>query len=264
MARPASATPTRLAAFIARLPRRSSPVRPDLEQELEDARRLGHWFTEEDRQLVREHEARLAAVQRGELMRKAGRGGALALMVASTVLPLLWPLAILAGIRAFPTASRRLGLALAISGGLGLITAGVLVLQLSRALLGPTDGVAPAPVAALSSREAGMDSGADLQADQLGRDLAARLERATDYWILEGRSPDGTATWRKGLYQQRDGRPVMVLPRSSWILLTPRERRALAAHLRAERDISAIHVGQLVPATGFEGNTIRVEERVWP
>jgi len=26
-----------------------------LERELEEARRLGHWFTDEDRQLVREH-----------------------------------------------------------------------------------------------------------------------------------------------------------------------------------------------------------------
>ena len=36
------------------------------------ARRLGHWYTEEDRQLVREHEARLASERRDGLLRKAG------------------------------------------------------------------------------------------------------------------------------------------------------------------------------------------------
>jgi len=57
---------------------------------------------------------------------------------------------------------------------------------------------------------------------------------------------------------------VLVLPRSTWTLLTPAERRALAQHLSEERDLRAIHVGRVEPAGGFAGNTIRVEERVWP
>jgi hypothetical protein len=190
-------------------PRTRGPLarggRPDLERELEEARRLGHWFTEEDRQLLREHEAEQARDRRNALLRRAGRNGAVGLMVAATLVPPLWPVAILAGVRAFPTTSRR-----------------------------------------------------------LGRDLATRLEGATDYWTLEGRSPDGTATWRKGLYQRRDGATVMVLPGSSWALLGPRERRALAEHVRAERDVRAIHVGRIVAASGFDGNTIQVGERVWP
>lgn len=249
MARPPAA-PFLPASLGELLPRRGSG-KPDLEQELELARRLGHWYTEEDRQLVREHEARLATEQRDALVRKAGRGGAIALIVASTTLPLLWPLAILAGVKAFPSTSRRLGVALAIGAGVSLITAGVVVVQLGRALL------APDPVPALSSG----DTSTNLD---LGSDVAARLERATDYWSLEGTSADGTATWRKGLYQLRDGRPVMVLPRSSWLLLSATERRALAAHVRSDRGIQALYVGRVVSASGFQGNTIEVQEQVWP
>ena len=251
---PSASEPSLLAALRPlRLRRSPSPSRADLERELEEARRLGHWFTEEDRQLVREHEARLSADRRSALLQRAGRGGAVALLVASTVLPLLWPVALLAGFRAFPSTSRRLALVLAVSAGAALITAGVVVSQIGRALLAPEPLSAPA---ALPVSGPG--------ANALGRDLASRLERATDYWVLEGRSADGTATWRKGLVQQRDGQPVLVLPRSTWTLLTPAERRALAQHLSEERDLRAIHVGRVVPAGGFAGNTIRVEERVWP
>jgi hypothetical protein len=249
LARPPAASylPSSLGGLF---PRRVSD-KPDLEQELELARRLGHWYTEEDRQLVREHEARLASERRDGLLRKAGRGGAIALIVVSTALPLLWPLAILAGVKAFPSTSRRLAVALAIGAGASLITAGVVVVQLGRALL------APEPVPALSS--------GDIHANpDLGSDLAARLERATDYWSPEGTSTDGTTTWRKGLYQIRAGQPVMVLPRSSWILLTAAERRALATHVRSERGVQAFYVGRVVPASGFQGNTIAVEEQVWP
>ncbi len=252
--------------------------RPDLERELDEARRLGHWFTEEDRQLLREHEAEQARERRKALLHRAGRSGAVGLMVVATVLPPLWPVAILAAVKAFPITSRRLGAALAITAGVGLIGTGVVVVQVGRSLLAPET----APPAALSSAPQG-DPGTSApeafggsgegwgsggmgrgEADRLGRDLARRLEAATDYWTLEGRSPDGTATWRKGLYQRRDGATVLVMPRSSWALLGPRERSALAEHVRAERDVTAIYTGRIVAASGFDGNTIQVGERVWP
>jgi hypothetical protein len=56
----------------------------------------------------------------------------------------------------------------------------------------------------------------------------------------------------------------MVLPRNTWSYLDGGERRALADHLVRERGIQAIHVGRVVPSTAFSGNTITVEERVWP
>ncbi len=269
----------RLLATLAPLARIGRNSGPDLERELEEARRLGHWFTEEDRQLLREHEAEQARERREALLRRAGRSGAVGLMVVATVLPPLWPVAILAGVKAFPTTSRRLGAALAITAGVGLIGTGVVMVQVGRSLLAP-QGATPAlsPAADGSSgpsapqgigssggrwdrSASGQDGGGS---EQLGRDLASRLEASTDYWILEGRSPDGTATWRKGLYQRRDGATVMVLPRSSWALLDPGERRALAEHVRAERDVTAIHVGRIVAGSGFDGNAIEVGERVWP
>jgi len=57
---------------------------------------------------------------------------------------------------------------------------------------------------------------------------------------------------------------VMVLPRSTWSYLDGRERSALADHLAQDRGIRAIHVGRVVPSTAFAGNTITVDERVWP
>lgn len=229
-----------------------------LERELEEARRLGHWFTEEDRQLLREHEARLAADRRGELVRRAGRGGAVALLLLACVQPLLFPLAVMGGVKAFPRTSRRIGLALLGLAGVGLIGATVALVQVGRSLLAPPEGLVPVLAPAAAPR-----GGADSAAASLGRDIAERLSRACDYWTLEGTSPDGTGTYRKGLYRRWNGQSVMVLPRSTWSYLSDWERRALADHLRGVGEVQAIHVGQVVPSSAFAGNTIKVEERVW-
>jgi len=238
-----------------------------LERELEEARRLGHWFTEEDRQLVREHEARLAAERRGELVRQAGRSGAVALLLMACVQPLLWPLAVMGGVKAFPRTSRRLGIALLGLTGVGLIGATVALTQMGRSLLTPPEPTVPAlaPAPSVSRDSDPSDPGLPQPAgSSLGRTIAERLSRACDYWTLEGTSPDGTATYRKGLYRSWNGQPVMVLPRSTWIYLDGRERKALADYLAQERGIQAIHVGRVVPSTAFTGNTITVDERVWP
>ena len=152
----------------------------------------------------------------------------------------------------------RLGMLLALT-GLGLIASTVLVVQLGRGLLAPepAPALAPAspPVAAPASPAAG---------ESLGREIAERLDRATDYWTLEGTNPDGTATYRKGLYRSWNGRSVMVLPRTTWAYLSPRERQALARHVADSRGVEAIHVGRLTPATGYAGNAISIEQQVWP
>lgn len=250
-----NAVPPVLGALARLLPRRLTSRRPDLERELEEARRLGHWFTEEDRQLVREHEARLAAERRGELVRRAGRSGAVALLLMATVLPLLWPLALIGSVKAFPRTSRRVGLGLLTLTGLGLIAGTVLMVQLGRGLLAPEAAPALAPVAATSPSAVG---------ESLGREIAERLNGATDYWTLEGTNPDGSATYRKGLYRSWNGRSVMVLPRTTWAYLSPRERQALARFVADNRGVEAIHVGRLTPSTRFTGNTISVDQQVWP
>ena len=240
-----------------------------LERELEEARRLGHWFTEEDRQLVREHEARLATERRGELVRQAGRSGAVALVLIACVQPLLWPLALVGGVRAFPRTSRRLGFALLGLTGVALIGTTVALVQMGRSLLTPAQQPVPALAPATAppvtrATEPGGAEGAQQIGASLGRDIAERLSRACDYWTLEGTGPDGTSTYRKGLYRRWNGQQVMVLPRSTWSFLSARERQALADHLAQEHAIRAIHVGRVLPSTAFAGNTITVEDRVWP
>jgi hypothetical protein len=240
-----------------------------LERELEEARRLGHWFTEEDRQLVREHEARLAAERRGELVRQAGRNGAVALLLMACVQPLLWPLALVGGVKAFPRSSRRLGIGLLGLTGVGLIGATVALVQVGRTLLSQPESAVPALAPATAPSVAPAPDRVDaVAADRfgspLGRDIAERLSRTCDYWTLEGTGPDGTATYRKALYRLWNGQQVMVLPRSSWTFLSGREQRALADYLAKDLNIRAIHVGRVERSTAFAGNTIHVEERVWP
>jgi hypothetical protein len=93
-------------------PQRQSARRAQLVAELEEARRLGRWHTAEDEALVREHEARLAAQQRSQLLHTAGRRGTVGLLVLAWFVPLLWPVAIVGSFAAFPRTSRRLLLAL--------------------------------------------------------------------------------------------------------------------------------------------------------
>ena len=153
--------------------------------------------------------------------------------------------------------SRRIGIGLAIGGGLGLIGSGVIAVQLGRTLMGP----ASLPTPALSSPSAPW---AAALSESRERGLAERIERASEGWTLQGTSPDGSPTWRQGLYQQSGGTRVMVLPRSAWDLLAPDDRQALAHQVSAERDVRAIHLGRVVPASGFEDSRIGIGERVWP
>jgi hypothetical protein len=220
--------------------------------ELEEARRLGRWHTEEDQVLLREHEARLAAERRAAGLRQAGRRGSLALLVVAWFVPLLWPLAIAGSFAAFPRTSRRL-----LVGLLGLAAASALALTL---LLGHWLGGGESP-SAPSLPPAGLG---EQSFPGLGQRLAERLEREADYWEFVTPSQEGPGMLRKGVFRTWNGQAVMVIPRPSWLALAPIERRALAEHLRLERGIEAIHVGRLAPASRFEGQSLAVEERVWP
>ena len=193
----------------------------------------------------------------------------MALLLLACLQPLLWPLAVVGGVKAFPRTSRRLGIALLGLTGVGLIGATVALIQVGRGLLAPPEqavpALAPSTAPPLSRAPGSVDAVAvEPPGSSLGYTIAERLSRAADYWTLEGTSPDGTATYRKGLYRSWNGQQVMVLPRSTWSYLDGRERRALADHLAQERGIQSIHVGRVVASTTFAGNTITVEERVWP
>jgi len=176
----------------------------------------------------------------------------------------LLPLAVVGGVRAFPRTSRRLGFALLGLTGVGLIGATVALVQMGRSLMTSPESVAPALAPATVPRVPPAPGAAEPSESSLGRAIAERLSRACDYWTLEGTSPDGTASYRKGLYRSWNGQSVMVLPRSTWSYLDGHERSALAYHLAQDRGIRAIHVGRVVPSSAFAGNTITVDERVWP
>jgi hypothetical protein len=226
--------------------------RATLQAELEQARRLGRWHTAEDEALLREHEARLAAEQRAAGLRQAGRRGSMVLLVLAWFVPILWPLAIAGSVAAFPRTSRRLALGFVALVAVAVLGVSLLVGQLLR-------GDAPPAVPESSTAPLIEDRSATL-----GRRIAERLQREADYWEMERSSGEGPAMLRKGLYREWGGRPVMVLPRSSWAGLTPAERRALADHVRFERGVSEIHIGRIVSSSRFEGNEIRPEQRVWP
>jgi hypothetical protein len=103
------------------------------ERDLEVARKLGYWYTEEDRQLLREHQAQLALARRSEALDQVARVGTVGVMAAAWAIPPLWPVAIVASFRVFPRTSRRLLLALLGVTGATVVGSGVMVHQLLEA-----------------------------------------------------------------------------------------------------------------------------------
>ena len=134
----------RTRGVVQRLQQRSGVAR-----DLEVAQHLGHWHTEEDEQLLREHEAQQSQERRGQALRQAGQRGALVLLAAAWVLPVLWPFAILGGIKAFPRTSRRIGYGVAGASGVGLVVAALLLARMTTAPKSPLPprDLAPAALA---------------------------------------------------------------------------------------------------------------------
>ena len=114
------------------------------ERDLAVARRLGYWQTEEDRQLLREHQAQLALARRTEVLDRAARVGTVGMVAAAWAIPPLWPVAIMASFRVFPSTSRRLLLGVLGVTGATLVGSGVVVHQVLQSAL-------PDPPAALDS-----------------------------------------------------------------------------------------------------------------
>jgi hypothetical protein len=123
------------------------------QRELELARRLGRWETAEDRLLVREHQTR-------QVLAKAGRGGAIGLLVVAWFVPLLWPFALLGSLRMFPRTSRRVALGVVGGGALSLTALVLLLGLLTRPLLSPPEpSLPPAAVPSLPSAAPVLPSG---------------------------------------------------------------------------------------------------------
>ncbi len=125
-------------------------TRSAVERDLEVAQRLGHWQTEEDRQLLREHERQLALAKRSAALNQAARVGTGGLLLAAWTIPPLWPLAVVASFRVFPRTSRRILLALLGVTGATVVGSGVLVHQVLESATAPPV-VAPAGLTVDSS-----------------------------------------------------------------------------------------------------------------
>ena len=135
--------------------------RSGVAKDLEVAQRLGHWHTEEDEQLLREHQALQAQERRDQALKQMGQQGALVLLAAAWVLPVLWPFAIWGGIKAFPRTSRRIGVGVAGASGLGLVFTALLLARLNSApqpTLPPRD-LAPAALAPSEPPDPGTRTG---------------------------------------------------------------------------------------------------------
>jgi hypothetical protein len=115
---------------------RSRRIR-QLEQDLEEARRIGRWLSDEERaeRALAEHQQKEALQQQRHNRRKV-----LALLVVSLLLPPLWPLAIaLTLYLLFPASTVRVavatGLSLLVLGGLVAVLITTLVVALVMTLL---------------------------------------------------------------------------------------------------------------------------------
>jgi hypothetical protein len=128
---------------------RGPMARAAAERDLEVARRLGHWYTDEDRQLEREHEAQLARLSRAETLQRASRVGTVGLLTVAWAVPPLWPVALVASFRVFPRTSRRLLLGVLGLTGATLVGSGVVVHQVVHSALSPS---APPPLALPADR----------------------------------------------------------------------------------------------------------------
>lgn len=103
--------------------------RSGAERDLEVARRLGHWYTDEDRQLLREHQAQQALLKRSAALQQAAKVGTVGMLMAAWAIPPLWPVAVVASFRVFPRTSRHLLLAVLGVTGATVVGSGVLVHQ---------------------------------------------------------------------------------------------------------------------------------------
>ncbi|MFM7171264.1 MAG: hypothetical protein ACKOYH_10565 [Cyanobium sp.] len=97
------------------------------ERDLEVARRLGYWHTDEDRQLLREQQVQFALAKGSEAFNQAARVGTVGMLAAAWAIPPLWPVAIVASFRVFPRPRRLLLIGALGLTGAPLLGSGVLV-----------------------------------------------------------------------------------------------------------------------------------------
>lgn len=126
--------------------------RAGAERDLAVARRKGYWFTDEDRQWLREHQASLALARRSEALNKVARVGTVGVLAAAWAVPPLWPVAIVASFRVFPRTSRRVLYGVLGLTGATVVGSGVVLHQVIQSAQTPSPASLPmAPPPAVRS-----------------------------------------------------------------------------------------------------------------
>ncbi len=142
---------------------------------------------------------------------------------------------------------------------LSVAAIGVTIAAVQSILQSPTPQLLQPSISPESAKN---DTGPSV--NNIGKEIADRLERECDYWDIKKYNPDGTVTVSKGIYMDWGRRWTMMIPRSSWDSLSASDRAALIGYVSVERYVSQIIVGEVVPSNRFEGNTMTVDKIVWP
>lgn len=154
----------------------------------------------------------------------------------------------------FPKTSKKIVLAV-----LGVAAIGVTVAVIQSVQQSPTQQPSQPPTSPTSAKIDATPS-----VNDVGKEIADRLERECDYWDIIKYNPDGTVRVSKGIYTLWGRSLTMMIPRSSWNSLSASDRAALIGYVSTEHHVSQIIVGEVRPSDRIQGNTITVDETVWP
>ncbi len=97
-----------------------------------------------------------------------------------------------------------------------------------------------------------------------GKAISDRLEAECDYWGIDEYLPGGRVKVSKAIFTTWGGKDVMMIPRGSWNSLSSQDKNDLVEYVSSRRGVSEVYVGTVRPSEKYDGNTITVDESVWP
>lgn len=97
-----------------------------------------------------------------------------------------------------------------------------------------------------------------------GQRIAERLEQECNYYKVIKDSPGDTLTARRTIYDEFGGQQVIIIPWSSWNALSKSEKVSLTNFVSTYRGVKKVIAGTVKPSNLYYGNTISLDETVWP